>query len=220
MTSPQLVRLSPAVRRNAVLGVAYGGLLLITGFAAVVLFDFSVDVGLDLVTDPQDDRQRLAAWRGAAVLAYTSGSEVGQVCAVIAGALAVRWLGRERRWARLVAAVGAGAGLATTGLGVARWMAADRMRELARNRIEIDEAQGIYADLDPALRRHGCVLAAIAVAFVLYLVAAGIGGAAALLEPLWLRSTVLAVLVVAAILAMPVVHYLVSREFTPSGGSG
>ncbi|RFS83403.1 hypothetical protein D0T12_20325 [Actinomadura spongiicola] len=202
------------------MGVAYGCLLLVTGFSAVLLFEFSVDLGLDFVTDPQDDRQRLAAWRGAAVLAYTSGSEVGQVCAVIAGALAARWLGRERRWSRLVAAVGAGAGLATTGLGVARWMAADRMGELAKNRIEIDGAQGLYKDLDPTLRRHGCVLAAIAVAFVLYLVAAGIGGAAALLEPLWLRSSVLAAVVATSIVVMPVVHYLVSHELTPSGRSG
>jgi hypothetical protein len=60
-----------------------------TGAAAVLLMSHNFAQRSQVVTDPQGHAEQLAAWRGAAILAYSSGSEVGHVCAVAYEVLAI-----------------------------------------------------------------------------------------------------------------------------------
>ncbi|MEV4289280.1 hypothetical protein AB0K40_27545 [Nonomuraea bangladeshensis] len=74
----------------------YAALIAVTGSAAVLLAALNLDVGQSMWPDAQPDDQVVAKWRTAAALAYTSGSAVGHVCALVAGLLAARWA-RTRR---------------------------------------------------------------------------------------------------------------------------
>jgi hypothetical protein len=191
------------VRRTRILCVAaYTVLIAITGIVAVRLVPFSITMGQDLWHDAQSDKQMVTSWRGSAVFAYTSGSWVGQLCALLAGLLAGRWAKLSTRGTGLGAAMAAGAGLGLTALVPAFWTAAPRLRDLAQSPHLVRES-GVPV-IDPALVHHGCVFAAAATAFVVFLLAAYAGFRMARADPV---SRIL--LVPAAVLA-PVAYFVIN----------
>ncbi|WP_242889860.1 hypothetical protein [Actinomadura litoris] len=145
----------------------YALLVAATAVAAVTMLSRSIEQGLEVWPDAQSDTQMVAAWRGAAVLAYTSGSEVGHVCALLAGLLVARTV-TVRSWrAGLAGAVLAGAVLALVNLALAWWKASPRLAYLTG---PVDPAA-----IDPGLRHHGCVIVAIALVFTAFLALAAAG---------------------------------------------
>lgn len=163
-------------------------------------------------SDAQTDEQAVTSWRGAAVLASTSGSAIGDLCALSAGILVARWGPAARtRWSGLLTAVLAGTGLGLVDLATASRTAAPRLRELTTAPF-LTREDGT-AVVDPGLRHHGCVLAAMIVAFVIFLIAAGVGfgsGSGQVTH----RLTVVAVSVVLA----PVAHYVTMVALIPRPG--
>ena len=92
---------------------AYVSLAVLTGVAAVMLVSFDVDLGQDLTADAQSDAQALSSWRTSAALAYTAGTGIGQVFALMAGMLASRWARtREANGVAVAFLAGIGLGLA------------------------------------------------------------------------------------------------------------
>jgi hypothetical protein len=91
----------------------YGLLIGLTVLAAVLLVPFHMEAGHELTNfDPQSPAKVLMWWRGGAVFAYTSGSGVGYVCAVLTGLLAAGWAsGRRTRRAAPAATLVAGPGI-------------------------------------------------------------------------------------------------------------
>ncbi|TDD71121.1 hypothetical protein [Actinomadura rubrisoli] len=138
-----------------------------TGVAAVTMLSRSIDQGLEVWPDAQMDTQMVAAWRGAAILAYTSGSEVGHVCALLAGLLVARAV-PVRAWRTgLAVAVLAGTVLALVNLSLAWWKASPRLAHLSG---PVDPAV-----IDPGLRHHSCVIVAVALVFAAFLALAAVG---------------------------------------------
>ncbi|MBT2212395.1 hypothetical protein [Actinomadura sp. NEAU-AAG7] len=140
-----------------------------TAVAAVTMLSRSIEQGLEVWPDAQSETQMVAAWRGAAILAYTSGSEVGHVCALLAGLLVAR-TAAVRSWpAGPAVAVLAGTVLALVNLSLAWWKASPRLAYLTG---PVDPAV-----IDPGLRHHSCVIVAIALVSTAFsaLAAAGYG---------------------------------------------
>jgi hypothetical protein len=177
------------------------GLVALVGVAAALLVPRNIQIGQDVWSDAQTDEQTVTSWRGAAVLASTSGSAVGDLCALLAGLSVARWRASRTRWSGLLTAVLAGAGLGLVDLATAFRTAAPRLRELTRSPL-LTREDGT-AIVDPGLRHHGCVLAAMVVAFVIFLIAAGIGFG---LCPGRLTTKLTAVAV--SVVLAPVVHYV------------
>lgn len=150
---------------------ASGALAVVVCAVAVLQVPFDVALGPGMWADPQSDSQFTAVWRISAMLAYTAGSGVGYVAAWIIGLL----VAREPR-AGVGRAVLAGAGLGLLDLAVAASTASPRLRELARSP-GLRKYDGTV--IDTGLQHHGPVLAAMAVAFVLFLVSAAAGFRAA-----------------------------------------
>jgi hypothetical protein len=187
-------------RSRIVIITASAGLVAFVGIAAALLVSRDIHLGQDVWPAAQTDQQSVASWRGAAVLASTSGSAIGDLCALLTGVLVARWGAPETRWSGLVKAVLAGAGLGLADLATAYRTAGPRLRELTRSPV-LTREDGTPI-VDPGLRNHGCILAAMMVAFVIFLIAAGIGfGLGSGLTP---KLTVVAVSVVLA----AVVHYV------------
>lgn len=148
---------------------AYVALIPVTVGAAVLLVALNLDVGQSKWPDTQPEDQMVAKWRTAAVLAYTSGSAVGHVCALVAGLLAARWA-RDKPWRTgLVAAVLAGAGLGLADLAAASWKASHLLREFAASPLLTDNGTLI---VDTGLQHHGRIPAAMAVVFATLLIIA------------------------------------------------
>jgi hypothetical protein len=193
-------RSSISWRSRIVTIAAYAGLVAFVGIAAALLVPRNIHLGQDVWPDAQTDEQSVTSWRGAAVLASTSGSGIGDLCALLTGVLVARWGAPKTRWSGLATAVLAGAGLGLVDLATAFRTAGPRLRELTRSPV-LTREDGTTI-VDPGLRHHGCILAAVIVAFVIFLIAAGIGfGLGSGLTP---KLTVVAVSVVLA----PVVHYV------------
>ncbi|WP_329428408.1 hypothetical protein OG339_03330 [Streptosporangium sp. NBC_01495] len=148
-------------------------LLAVTAGAAALLVAPNLQLGNALVTDPQSPGQYVEEWRNEAVLAYTSGSAVGHVCALLAGLLVARWSTDKTRRAGLVAALLAGSGLGATELAVASWTATPLLRDLSGFPGAGNPPEGWV--LDPSLQNHVGVLVAMALTFAVFLVAAGAG---------------------------------------------
>lgn len=70
---------------------AFGVLATITIGAALSLAWPSAHMVSRIAGDPEMPEQWAASWRLAAFFAYTSGSVIGQICALIAGYLGARW---------------------------------------------------------------------------------------------------------------------------------
>ncbi|MUN39380.1 hypothetical protein [Actinomadura litoris] len=147
----------------------YALLVAATAVAAVTMLSRSIEQGLEVWPDAQSETQMVAAWRGAAILAYTSGSEVGHVCALLAGLLVARTAAVRSWQAGLAAAVLAGTVLALVNLSLAWWKASPRLAHLTG---PVDPAV-----IDPGLRHHSCVIVAIALVSTAFsaLAAAGYG---------------------------------------------
>jgi hypothetical protein len=135
----------------------YAVLVAATGVAAAVLLTRNIALGREAFVDPQDAPQRLAAWRGSAVLAYTSGSEVGHACALLAGLLVAPALATPSRRIGVRVAASAGAVLALVNLLVAWWPASARLAELAATMATMYPS----VVLDPGPGRHPSVIIAI-----------------------------------------------------------
>jgi hypothetical protein len=151
----------------------YVGLMTLTGFTAVLLVPFDIHTGLGLFGDAQSEPQSVAAWRLSAALAYTSGSEAGPVCALLAGLLVAPWAAGRAARIGLLAAVSAGAGLGLVDLVTAWLRAASPVHDLVRNPALMSRDDG--TTIDPGLLGHVVVLAVMAVTFVHFLIAAGAG---------------------------------------------
>lgn len=161
----------PAGKAGYYLAV-YVGLVVLTGVAAVMLVSFNVDLGKGLGFDDQSDPQRVATWRGAAALAYTSGAGIGQIFALVAGMPARRWAGTRGVNGVLVAIL-AGIGLGLVDLASAFVAAAPRLRDLARvPELRSDDNTQV---IDPGLMHHGVVFVAMALTLVLFAIASGLG---------------------------------------------
>ncbi|MEV0630139.1 hypothetical protein ACI2LC_40795 [Nonomuraea wenchangensis] len=181
---------------------AYVAMIAVTGSAAVLLAELNLDVGQSMWPDAQPEDQMVAKWRTAAVLAYTSGSAVAHVCALVAGLLAARWA-RDRTWRTgLVMAVLAGAGLGLADLAAASWKAAPLLREFATSPVLTDN-DGTQI-VDTGLQNHVCVPVAMAVVFATLLIVASLGFAVAHLRPLYKSS-----LIVASLALVPVAHFFI-----------
>jgi len=70
---------------------ALGLLAAITIGAAAALTEFDTRLGARIWGDPDRETQFAANWQLGAVFAYTSGSVIGHICALIAGFLGTRW---------------------------------------------------------------------------------------------------------------------------------
>ncbi|MEO3797201.1 hypothetical protein ABGB14_43965 [Nonomuraea sp. B10E15] len=181
----------------------YGVLMAVTAVAAAALVVPNILVGGDTVTDPQWAGQYVAEWRRRAVLAYTSGSAVGHVCALLAGLLVARWSMHRERRAGLVTALLAGSGLGAAELAVASWTATPFLRDLSGFPGTGDPLEDWV--IDPSLQNHVPVLVAMASVFVVFLVAAGAGFWMAH-RGMLLRSA----LVTAFVLVVPVALFFVT----------
>ncbi|MFF0773827.1 hypothetical protein ACFYUK_33395 [Nonomuraea wenchangensis] len=91
---------------------AYAALIPVTVGATVLLVALNLDVGQSKWPDAQPEDQMVAKWRTAAVLAYTSGSAVGHVCALVAGLLAAQCAAMAVVFATLLIVAGVGFGVA------------------------------------------------------------------------------------------------------------
>lgn len=180
----------------------YAVLVAGTAVAAVTLLSRSIDQGLEVWPDAQMDTQMVAAWRGAATLAYTSGSEVGHVCALLAGLLVARVVATRAWRTGLVVAVLAGAVLALVNLSSAWWKASPRLTHT------------IYP-VDPGLRHHVGVIVAIALVFAAFLVLAAAGYILGLKHKVKTLIVTLMVLVVAA----PYSHFIWCCSYYPGRSS-
>jgi hypothetical protein len=195
-------------RSAAWYALAYVSLAAVICVAAVLLLPLTMDLGDDWFYDPQDNTQRLAAWRGAAVSGVTSGSEVGFLCALVAGMLA----SRIKQWRTgLVTAIGAGAGLALVNVTVAWFVAAPRLHERWEN-MTIENAR---AFIDPDLWDHRPVLAAIALVFLALMLAASIGFGVALVKPRALKLTLLVVTLTVSAVIAPIAHLVLPLAIVP-----
>ncbi|MFI0350022.1 hypothetical protein [Actinomadura sp. 9N407] len=198
-------------RRSAVWHVlGYVSLVAVTGAAAVVLLPLSVYLGDDWFYDPQDDTERLAAWRGAAVMGVTAGSEVGYLCALVAGMLAARVRPEPRR-AGLLTAVGAGAGLAVVNVTVAWLGAVPRLHEWREQMTNVSS----LAFLDADLWDHGPVYAAIALVAIAFLIAASMGFGVALVKPPALKMVVVVAVLTVSVVFAPIAHYMMPMVIVP-----
>lgn len=181
---------------------AYVALIALTGNAAVLLVALNLDVGQSMWPDAQPDDQVVAKWRTAAVLAYTSGSAVGHMCALPAGLLAARWARDKTRRTGLATAVLAGAGLGLADLAAASWRAAPLLREFAASPGMTDNDGRLI--VDPVLWHHGCIPAAMVVVFATLMTVAGLGFGVARARPV--NKTLL---IVASLVLVPIAHFLV-----------
>ncbi|TDD00519.1 hypothetical protein E1292_28590 [Nonomuraea deserti] len=189
---------------------AYAALIAVTGSAAVLLVALNIDVGRSMWPDAQPDDQVVAKWRTAAVLAYTSGSAVGHVCALLAGLLAARWA-RNKTWRTgFVTAVLAGAGLGLADLAVASWRAAPLLRVFAASPVLTDNDGTLI--VDPGLRHHGCIPAAMAVVFATLLIVAGLGFGVAQARP-----ANKCLLIVVSLALVPIAHFWLPAVVMLSG---
>jgi hypothetical protein len=155
---------------------AYVSLAVLTGVVAVMLISFNVDLGQDLAYDATSDAQAVSSWRTSAALAYTSGTGIGQVFALMAGMLARRWA-RTREVNGVAVAFLTGIGLGLADLVSAFVAAAPRLRVLA-HAPQLMSYEGRQV-IDPGLMHHGIVLVAMAMALILFAVASGFGFALA-----------------------------------------
>ncbi|TMR07571.1 hypothetical protein ETD86_51565 [Nonomuraea turkmeniaca] len=151
----------------------YAFLLVVTASASAVLVAPNLQLGNDLVTDPQWPGQYVAEWHREAVLAATTGSAVGHVCALLAGLLVARWGMHKARRAGLITALLVGSGLGATELAVASWTATPLLRDLSGFPGTGDPLEDWI--IDPSLQNHIPVLVAMALTFAVFLVAAGAG---------------------------------------------
>nr|WP_157383250.1 hypothetical protein [Nonomuraea coxensis] len=181
---------------------AYVTLVAVTGSAAVLLVALNLDVGQSMWPDAQPDDQVMAKWRTAAALAYTSGSAVGHVCALVAGLLAAHWARDNTRRTGLAAAVLAGAGLGLADLAAASWTAAPRLRDLAASPALTDNDGRLI--VDPGLQHHGSIPAAMAAVFATLLIVAALGSAVAQARPVNK-----ALLILVSLALAPVAHFLI-----------
>ncbi|MFI0405948.1 hypothetical protein [Actinomadura sp. 3N508] len=163
-----------------------------TGVASLMLLSHSLNVGLDVWHDAQSDPQFLAAWRGAAVSGYTSGSGVGHICALLAGLLVAHAGAAAGRGKRIGAAVAVFAGtvLALVNLSLAWWKASPRLTRL--DAVSMDA-------IDPGLRHHPSVIIAIVLVFAAYLVLAAIGYGLGVLRSVKAVVAALGILVIVAL---------------------
>ncbi|MGH3243271.1 MAG: hypothetical protein ACRDNL_23030 [Spirillospora sp.] len=136
-------------------------LLAVTAAATVLLISRSIEQGLEVWPDAQDNEQMVAAWRGSAICGYTSGSGVGLICALLAGLLVTYAAADRSRWTGTAVAVLAGTFLALVNLSLAWREASPRL------------TSGNTFDTD--LRQHTCVIVAIALVFAAYPVLAVAG---------------------------------------------
>ncbi|WP_344890248.1 hypothetical protein [Nonomuraea antimicrobica] len=195
---------------------SYGTLMVVTAIAAAVLVAPNISLGESTVTDPQWTGQYVAEWRRGAVLGYTSGSAVGHVCALLAGLLVARWSVRRARRADLATALLAGAGLGATELAVSSWLATPLLYERSGFPGTGDPAEDWI--IDPSLHHHVSVFAAMALVFVMFLVAAGAGFWMAR-RARWLRAALTTVFVVVVPVALFFVT-VVALVPLPRVGSG
>lgn len=197
-------------RGRTAYAAAYAGLVVLTGVAAVLLVPHNIQAGRGMWFDAQDDAQVVASWCGPALLAITSGSTIGQACALPAGAFASRWTAHRTIWTGLLAAILAGAGLAAADLAMAWWTAVPRLSDLAASP-DLTRADGTRI-VDPVLLHHGVVPACLAVTLTGFLIAAGVGFFAARSNTRQNRP-ILAVVLCAAL--TPVFHYVAPMVLVP-----
>jgi len=81
--------MSQTAKRAAILGL----LAAITIGAAAALTSVDARIGVRASADPDTEAQFATNWLLGAVFAYTSGSVIGHVCALLAGYLGTRWWG-------------------------------------------------------------------------------------------------------------------------------
>lgn len=154
---------TPAISRSRRRAVAIGGLVLATVGAALALTSFDAEVGSGIYADPQQPSQWATCWRLGAVFAYTSGSFIGHICALVAGFLCTRW------WSPRDGV------LVGTGIGVAN-VAASAL--LALPATTGDDAW--YAEyVDPLPFHQPAVLGAMAAVLGMAIIMAGLGAIAA-----------------------------------------
>ncbi|WP_433465519.1 hypothetical protein [Spirillospora sp. CA-128828] len=188
------------------LAAVYTALIAGTAIATLALLSRNVDLGQELWPDAQTGPQAVYAWRGGAILGYTSGSEVGHICALLAGLLAVRAV-KARAWrAGLAVAVLAGTVLALVNLSLAWWKASPQLAQLA--------GPALYGTVDPGLRHHICVIVAIMLVFTSYLVFAAVGYFLGLKR----RNKATLVLLAALLVAAPYSHFIAATILTPRVG--
>ncbi|MEV2268489.1 hypothetical protein [Nonomuraea africana] len=174
--------------------VTYAALIVVSATASILLASHNAYVGRSLWVDPQPLDQILGSWRTAAALAYTSGSTVGYICAIIAGSVAARW-----RTPRPLTAYLAGAILGLVQLA-ASWAT---ISSFLVSNLE-SWTRVVEVPLDPGLQHHPSVLAAMILVFVTLPIAARLGFGTAGDQPE--NHTTL---VIASILLIAIVHLIV-----------
>lgn len=177
-----------------------------TGIAAAMLLSRNISLGSDVWFDPQDHPQRVASWRGAAILAYTSGSEVGHAFAVPAGLLIAHAVAAVPWRVGLGVASSAGAVLALVNLPLAWWLASPQLTRRARQTGSIDQGA-----VDPGLWHHKPVIVAIVLVVAAYLVFAILGYALGRMRLFGTAIVIMAVLGVTA----PYSHFFLAEFLTP-----
>ncbi|MGP3933593.1 hypothetical protein [Nonomuraea sp. KM88] len=151
----------------------YALLLAVSAGVAAALVVPDLQVGNAMVTDPQWSEQHIAEWRIQAVLAYTSGSAVGHVCALLAGLLVARWSMTDARQAGFITALLAGSGLGAIQLAVASWAATPLLYELSDFPGTGDPMEDWV--VNPGLQHHVPVLVGMALTFAVFLAVAAAG---------------------------------------------
>lgn len=180
----------PEYRRHTAVLVGLG---VLTVGAAPAVTSYDAHLGSTIWDDLTTDDQMLAGWRLGAIFAYTSGSVIGHICALLAGYLATRW------W-RPRAGLLAGSGIGVANLTASACVAVPVTVHLAGGPLfgNGDGTSGI----DPALTGHPAVFAAMAATLAMAVILAICGSAVARLPWLrWLPLVALSVLV-------PVAHFV------------
>ncbi|WP_327089835.1 hypothetical protein OIE66_04235 [Nonomuraea sp. NBC_01738] len=167
----------------------YAALIVVSVTASILLAAPGADAGRSLWTDPQSLSQILGSWRMSAAFAYTAGSTVGYVCAIIAGRLAVRPL-----VAYLAGAVLGLVQLAASWVTSSATMAADLASWTSEEAVRPD----------PGILHHPSVLAAMVLVFLTLPIAARLG-----FGTTGNRPTGDAMLVISSLALIALVHFVV-----------
>lgn len=179
--------------------VTLGYLAAFTAGAALLLTWFDARLGSSLWTDPESEPQWAASWRLGAVFAYTSGSVVGHICALVAGYLGARW------WDPYDGLL-LGLGIGAINLAASACMAVPASLN--------GETMKLYVDyVDPNPLRQPAVLGAMAAVLIMAVIMAGLGALTARLR----RYRALLLCVLAGLVL--VIHFAATYEILagPSG---
>ncbi|MEU4704775.1 hypothetical protein [Nonomuraea dietziae] len=174
--------------------VTYAALIVVSSIASILLASHNAYVGRSLWADSQTLDQILGSWRAAAALAYTSGSTVGYICAIIAGRLAAHC-----HTPRPLTAYLAGAILGLVQLAASRATISSSLASDLESWTHVVEVP-----LDPGLQHHPSVLVAMILVFVTLPIASRLGLSTAGDQP-----ENYAMLVITTILLIAIVHLIV-----------